>query len=148
MGEFAFADKEEFRMTEEDIMWQLQNMDPEEAAVLGLTIDELKKEKEGTAPETQEEKPPQQQQQAPAEQDQMSQEERIEKFTASVINGGSQKRRRRLDLTLFCFLQQMLSEKNISPFSTWERELPKFINDPRYSCKGARYYLQQRSFFF
>lgn len=29
----------------------------------------------------------------------------------------------------------LLREKDVSPYSTWERELPKIINDPRYACK-------------
>lgn len=70
-------------MTEEDIMWQLQNMDPEEAAALGLPVEEPKKEEEekATATEAPEEKS---QQQPSSGQDQMSNEERIEKFTAST----------------------------------------------------------------
>lgn len=30
------------------------------------------------------------------------------------------------------FIQALLHEKNISPFSPWETSLPLFINDPRY----------------
>ncbi|KAI8148200.1 hypothetical protein BJV82DRAFT_591222 [Fennellomyces sp. T-0311] len=45
----------------------------------------------------------------PSNEPRISDEERIELFT------------------------QMLSEKNIAPFSTWEMELPKLINDERYS---------------
>lgn len=35
----------------------------------------------------------------------------------------------------------MLSEKDIAPLAPWDNELPKFINDPRYSGKSEKYFL-------
>lgn len=32
-------------------------------------------------------------------------------------------------------VKQMLKEKNLLPFGTWERELPKFAFDPRFKSK-------------
>lgn len=42
-----------------------------------------------------------------------------------------------MDRMLIHRLQAMLSEKDISPMAPWDNELPKFINDPRYSCKHS-----------
>ncbi|KAI9007485.1 hypothetical protein CLU79DRAFT_542416 [Phycomyces nitens] len=94
-------DMEATEMTEEDIMWQLQNMDPDEIEDLGL------KKEEPVVPQS-----------APViavapvvepRDSALSEEERVELFT------------------------EMLTEKDISPYSTWEKELPKLIGDRRYS---------------
>lgn len=37
------------------------------------------------------------------------------------------------------FLQEMLKEKGVAPFSKWEKELPKIIFDPRFKV-GAMFY--------
>ncbi|KAF7725649.1 hypothetical protein EC973_009456 [Apophysomyces ossiformis] len=120
-------------MTEEDIAWQLQNMDPEEMAELGLATtavtDEVQVQEDqgfkgpetvtGAAPVPGSEvsslpkMPPAPSATAPAPQiaagNELSEEERIEQFT------------------------QMLAEKDISPYGTWEKELPKIITDERYT---------------
>lgn len=88
------------RMTEEDIMWQLQNMDPEEMEAMGINVESETKE-EPAAP-ADEEQQQQEQQQQPAPQNdtaaqpspvqpvetstspQISDEEKIELFTASI----------------------------------------------------------------
>ncbi|KAG0171668.1 hypothetical protein DFQ28_000472 [Apophysomyces sp. BC1034] len=117
--------EEATEMTEEDIMWQLQNMDPEEMAELGLNTSALpegevpSKEPEptttkaATVPGTEELSnvtPVSAVQQPPiVAENQLSEEERVEQFT------------------------QMLSEKDISPYGTWEKELPKMICDERYT---------------
>ncbi|KAI8086534.1 uncharacterized protein BX664DRAFT_360056 [Halteromyces radiatus] len=109
-------------MTEEDIEWQMANMDPEELAALGL--DQEQEESEEKQEEDQEEeqvqletkdefnqdslKHEQQESSSDKGEDQVSEEERVELFT------------------------QMLTEKDISPFASWEKELPKLITDPRY----------------
>ncbi|KAI9499368.1 hypothetical protein BDB00DRAFT_796529 [Zychaea mexicana] len=97
-------DQEAAEMTEEDLMYQLQAMEPEELAAMGLAPEE-----EGEGEHKQQPPAQQQQPEKSNEPPQMLEEERIELFT------------------------QMLSEKDISPFTTWERELPKMINDERYS---------------
>ncbi|OZJ05937.1 hypothetical protein BZG36_01228 [Bifiguratus adelaidae] len=80
-------------MTEEDIAWQLQQLQEEGSAMEdqnGSERDDEKKEEERKEPE-------------------MPDDERYEQFMA------------------------MLSEKSINPLAPWERELPKFISDPRYN---------------
>ncbi|OAD74018.1 hypothetical protein PHYBLDRAFT_181435 [Phycomyces blakesleeanus NRRL 1555(-)] len=115
------AEEEPTEMTEEDIMWQLQNMDPEEIEDLGLRNEEPPEETSTmVTPNAQAVKmqllqqQQQQQQQAPPQIVEsmdlsLTEEERVELFT------------------------QMLTEKDISPYSTWEKELPKLIGDRRYS---------------
>ncbi|CAO3616444.1 unnamed protein product [Cunninghamella echinulata] len=116
-------------MTEEDILWQMENMDPEELEALGLVDQEGEEEEE--VEERNEDNDEQQQQtlnnqsttdnqtsvvdnldghknEANNNESQHSNEEKIEQFTL------------------------MLTEKDISPYSTWEKELPKLISDPRY----------------
>ncbi|KAI8331688.1 hypothetical protein BC941DRAFT_438177 [Chlamydoabsidia padenii] len=91
-------------MTEEDIMWQMENMDPDELAALGYIPEE--EEEQDTS-----DQPPQPEDKQPPEtkNNQLTEEEKVEQFT------------------------QMLSEKDLSPFSSWEKELPKLIVDPRYN---------------
>ncbi|KAG2219365.1 hypothetical protein INT45_006073 [Circinella minor] len=100
------GEPEATEMTEEDLLFQLEGMDPTELEAMGLLPPP--QEEQEQVPEQPLIQQQQQQQQQPSE-SQMAEEERVELFT------------------------QMLSEKEISPFSTWERELPKLINDERYN---------------
>ncbi|KAI7879010.1 hypothetical protein K492DRAFT_179030 [Lichtheimia hyalospora FSU 10163] len=114
--------EETTEMTEEDIMWQLQNMDPEEMEAMGIHV---QGDKEEPAPAEEEQ---QQQQQPTPENDTAAQApsssvQPVESSTGPKISDEEK-------IELFT---QMLTEKNLDPFSTWEKELPKFINDERYS---------------
>ncbi|CAO3608865.1 unnamed protein product [Cunninghamella blakesleeana] len=110
-------------MTEEDIMWQMENMDPEELEALGITNEDDQEGMEVQEVLQEEYNQPFLDNQPTVydnqllsnnvdvnknDESQQSNEEKIEQFTL------------------------MLTEKDISPFSTWEKELPKLISDPRY----------------
>ncbi|KAI8374374.1 uncharacterized protein BYT42DRAFT_576131 [Radiomyces spectabilis] len=95
-------------MTEEDIMWQLQNMAPEEIAELGIDVPGDQDAAEAKAEETVAKDSQTAVAPAPAVPD-ISEEERVEQYT------------------------QMLAEVDIDPFSTWEKELPKFVGDKRFA---------------
>ncbi|KAI9322351.1 hypothetical protein BX666DRAFT_2022839 [Dichotomocladium elegans] len=106
----AEEEQQTTELTEEDLMWQLQQMDPEEIEAMGLNVGgEEPKGEDGTKDNSDEPKIPEPAVEtaaaaAPPDHPQISDEEKIELFT-----------------------------KNIDPFSTWEKELPKFINDERYA---------------
>ncbi|KAI9278787.1 hypothetical protein BDA99DRAFT_493151 [Phascolomyces articulosus] len=97
-------------MTEEDLLYQLEGMDPAELEAMGMIpSDEEASQEQLPPPPSQQQLPPPSHMPLPPSEPSMTEEERVELFT------------------------QMLSEKEISPFSTWERELPKLINDERYA---------------
>ncbi|KAI8061742.1 hypothetical protein BC940DRAFT_130672 [Gongronella butleri] len=102
--------QEATEMTEEDLQWQLENMDPEELAELGLLPEASDNEDTTENQEkSQDDDEMPSNDKAPAEPE-ASDEEKIEAF------------------------MMMLHEKQISPFSSWEKELPKLIADGRYNA--------------
>ncbi|KAJ8660337.1 hypothetical protein O0I10_003794 [Lichtheimia ornata] len=116
--------EETTEMTEEDIMWQLQNMDPEEMEAMGINVEGDNKEPTPSEEEQQQQPPaPQNDTAAQAQEAPSSSAQPIESSTGPQISDEEK-------IELFT---QMLTEKNLDPFSTWEKELPKFINDERYA---------------
>ncbi|KAI7864351.1 hypothetical protein BDF14DRAFT_1884378 [Spinellus fusiger] len=122
-------------MTEEDIMWQLQNMDPEEVENLGFESTETDNKTE-----------------VPTEKDTPSVTETptlIPKPAPTFtyphpvpVSAPVEKKTHVQPPQTPSFLTeeecievftQMLTEKDISPYSTWEKELPKLIGDRRYA---------------
>jgi transcription elongation regulator 1 len=88
-------------MTEEDIMWQLQQMqgsdeeEEEEQEQQQEVVKEIVKQEEPVVEKKTE----------------MTEEERIDKFN------------------------ELLLERNISPFAMYATEYPDLMTDPRFSCK-------------
>ncbi|ORX62927.1 hypothetical protein DM01DRAFT_1403343 [Hesseltinella vesiculosa] len=94
-------------MTAEDLQWQLENMDADELAELGLEQDEQNAEQTQDSP------------------DQDTTDAKMQEPTTAVADISE-------DEKMEAFMQ-LLHEKQISPFSTWEKELPKLIAEPRYN---------------
>jgi transcription elongation regulator 1 len=95
-------------MTEEDIMWQLQQMEPEEEEEEVLQGDEAEPLTENQQPEEQDQKPSTD---TKPKQNQLSEQECITKFN------------------------ELLQERNISPFALYTTEYPKLMTDPRFARK-------------
>jgi hypothetical protein len=77
-------------MTEEDIMWQMENMDPDDLAALGYIPDEEEEEQEEEKAVLTPDQPIEQQDDTsspspgqPPKDDQLSEEEKVERFTVS-----------------------------------------------------------------
>lgn len=85
-------------MTEEDIMWQLQQMAEAEVEETQTAAQTSEVEEIQTAAQT-------------SEESKLSEEECLAQFN------------------------QLLAERNISPFAMYSTEYPKLMADPRFSCK-------------
>ncbi|RUP44144.1 hypothetical protein BC936DRAFT_149882, partial [Jimgerdemannia flammicorona] len=133
-------------LTEDDIAWQLQFMDEDEREKLGIDDEDQKSSRDGRSqsPEVKE------QGQASGTKlnsnSELLEDERVEQFTVCDEFWCEKKGCRRLGkgdgvvlipslIKTFSslILQQLLREKDISPFATWEKELPKIIGDHRYT---------------
>lgn len=102
-------------MTEEDIMWQLQQMAEQEIEQEGEGEEE---EQDIQQVEEREEQPVEQAQEEQTKEPQLTEEECIEKFN------------------------ELLQEKNISPFAIYSTEYPQLMTDPRFSCESLLVCLQ------
>jgi transcription elongation regulator 1 len=97
------------RMTEDDIMWQLQEMEElsgEQMEQVELTEEQM-------------------------EQDQTSNQE--EQVPHQVVE--EEKEKALTEQECIAQFNEMLKEKNISPFATYSTELPKLMTDPRFTSK-------------
>lgn len=92
-------------MTEEDIMWQLQQMEEgQESDGEEYTQEEVISQEEEAVPQEEEEE-------TKDKSPELSEQDRIAKFN------------------------ELLKESNISPFAVYTIEYPKLMTDPRFSCE-------------
>ncbi|CAO3589365.1 unnamed protein product [Absidia cylindrospora] len=134
---------ESTEMTEEDILWQMENLDPDELAALGYIPDEDNDETEQANIDTDTNDPntAEDQDQYNSSIDQSSssspthhqEEEEGQAIKSTVVETKNDEGDKLSDEEKVELFTQMLTEKDLSPFATWEKELPKLIADPRYN---------------
>jgi outer membrane protein assembly factor BamE (lipoprotein component of BamABCDE complex) len=113
------------RMTEEDIMWQLQQMAEAEVAEGGE-----EKEEEYNEDDIQ-----QQLQLQHQEEQQQENEEKKEEPAAAAGTAAVNEKPKLSEEECIQKFNELLEERNISPFAVYSAEFPQLMTDPRFSCE-------------